>query len=1045
MPARDESHLRKMVALDDDDAALTCVGGGAKAALGAIEAIAKQFEANRAAAGILERLEKLERADAEKSERLDRMELQIESLSHNLSGVADDAARRAKEEAERKQYKALLLGRQLAGMAKIKAGAKAAAERARQRLAAARESGEEPVDLGAGFKADGAPRNPEAIKRWHWAFRQIKLKRKLAKLGADVRCAPRNSVAERLKAMEELVGNLRNRIEYYEKQEETRAESPGPDADTQNAMLRFEYQLEKQAEQTQGLGERVDGIDGRLREVSTNVEQLSSDVASSIEGLGALREAQLANSTPKDITQEVQTLEGLARDAVPIIEGRAPLIAFVSDLVGEAALQDAAADTGEDAALFVKPTICDAASAPSVERLAWACYRLLDSDVQDLLEEYEGPRTAVRGPFGKTLRAVYDALLNALETVTSPAAVKLDVRALETRSSARVSSVWEDLHALESDAKSGMDALGASLNADVRAVEEKDAEARRELEERASELEEASKSGLNAVEQDVRALEYRIEAEAAAARAKPRSPSPNRPRTAERPRTPGANAAGDALVRKLDQVASLADDAQRRSLEALPRSAFEEFRQEQSREAAERARKKAAAEAAKAKRRALREAEAAAAAAAADDASFATQESAPAGYLLKPKQNIKRRPKNPQELFDDLYEPVRPPTAEETLERQRALMVKILSRMANVKVWGVWNCWYDATQKAKAAEAQAKAAAEAERQRLEAERMQAEIERLEAARLAAEGAEADRLAAEAEKARLDAERLERERLEAERLEAERLEAQRLEAERREAERLAEAERRAAEEAARRVDRAASPIPVEEETQTIEERPSIESFETGTDTFDLVERFKGPAGASRDEVKALEKRLVEALASVEGRLAELSATSSDMGQKVPELRDALTLLGSQLASMQHSKADRGKTERQLKSKVDRDEIDDIAARLAGDKDDDLDPTLVAKQQVPALKCLSCDRPLTLAPRTEAGIFPPAAYAGAAPSKVESLGRGPTPLDALYAAGARPRSSHAPLLRPPPGTSQNLLGRYPPLNGTRSRPTSRAGGR
>ena len=46
-----------------------------------------------------------------------------------------------------------------------------------------------------------------------------------------MRCAPRNGVAERLKAMEELVGNLRNRIEYYEKQEETRAESPGPDAD----------------------------------------------------------------------------------------------------------------------------------------------------------------------------------------------------------------------------------------------------------------------------------------------------------------------------------------------------------------------------------------------------------------------------------------------------------------------------------------------------------------------------------------------------------------------------------------------------------------------------------------------------------------------------------------------------------------------------------------------------------------------------------------------------------------------------------------------
>ena len=95
MPARSS----EMVALDDDDAALTCVGGGAKAALGAIEAIAKQFEANRAAAGILERLEKLERADAEKSERLDRMELQIESLSHNLSVCQGDGPRRRKEEA----------------------------------------------------------------------------------------------------------------------------------------------------------------------------------------------------------------------------------------------------------------------------------------------------------------------------------------------------------------------------------------------------------------------------------------------------------------------------------------------------------------------------------------------------------------------------------------------------------------------------------------------------------------------------------------------------------------------------------------------------------------------------------------------------------------------------------------------------------------------------------------------------------------------------------------------------------------------------------
>ena len=122
------------------------------------------------------------------------MELQIESLSHNLSGVADDA--RAPRRRPSASGKALLLGRQLAGMAKIKAGAKAAAERARQPAPAARESGEEPpVDLGAGFKADGAPRNPEAIERWHWAFRQIKLKRKLAKWGPT--CAARLGTASR--------------------------------------------------------------------------------------------------------------------------------------------------------------------------------------------------------------------------------------------------------------------------------------------------------------------------------------------------------------------------------------------------------------------------------------------------------------------------------------------------------------------------------------------------------------------------------------------------------------------------------------------------------------------------------------------------------------------------------------------------------------------------------------------------------------------------------------------------------------------------------
>ena len=107
----------------------------------------------------------------------------------------------------------------------------------------------------------------------------------------------------------------------------------------------------------------------------------------------------------------------------------------------------------------------------------------------------------------------------------------------------------------------------------------------RELEERASELEEGVEESIAAVEQDVRALEYRIEAEAAAAR---RSAAPSQPAAdAERPRTPGANAAGDALVGSWIRWPA----CRRRAaavLEARPRSAFEEFRQN-SRGGAERA------------------------------------------------------------------------------------------------------------------------------------------------------------------------------------------------------------------------------------------------------------------------------------------------------------------------------------------------------------------------------------------------------------------------------------------------------------------------
>ena len=992
----------------DDDAALTCVGDNAKGALGAIAQFAKQFEADRrklgAAGSILERLEALEQSDRDKGARLDKLETKLDSLSHNLSGFTDNAARLAAEAEERAKYKEMLAERAVVGADKIEAGAAAAKEQATLR----RTAPADPVDLGFGLREDGSPRRPDAMKRWFWAVRQIKIKMTLARLGADVRCAPRNSVAERLAAMAAVIGDLTNRIEYYEKENPAVVPEDHGEAVARFAgeMSALAYRLDGHDDRVGGLGERVDALGEQVRAVNGKVEQLQGDVAASIGGFDALQQAQAARGAPKDISEHLGTLEGLARDAVPEAQTWVPLAAFVSDLVGAGALSDGAAEIDKDAALYATPTVCDPASAPRVERLAWACYRLLDDgEVQAFLETYEGARTAVRGPFGKTLRCVYDALLNALETVTSPAAVKLDVRALESRA-----ACIGDVRALESDAKMGMDAIS----------------------------------------EDVRALESRLNTRPA-----------ERPRTAgrSRPSTPGANAAGDALVRKLDQVALLADDAQRRSMESLPRAAFEDYREAQLREAEMRAQKKrdeAERRERKRQRKALKAAEAAAAAAAADDASFATQESAPAGYLLAPKPKVSRRPKTPQALFDELYEPVRALTPEEAQARQRALMVKILGRMANFYIWRAWACWADAVQRARAAAARRDKEAEAERARLEAERTRLEIEQL---KRAGEGAEADRLAAAADRAREEAERREAARRDAERREAARRDAERLAAEQAEAARLA-----AEQEVARLATEQA------EMHQTMLEMPSVCTFDSGTDvlgmpsvdsgtdmlgmpsvdsgtdTLDLVEKYRGPPGASRDELKAVQAKLASVdeavrrrLGAVDDALAGLAASSSDVGHQVPQMRHALTLLGQQLASLQSAKADRARTEKELRKKVDREEIDRIAAQLAGGKDDELDPTLMAKRQVPAMKCLSCDRPLALGLRTEAGIFPPQAYEGAAPAttQIESLGRGPSSLDALYASGARPRSAQMPLLRPPPGTSQNLRARWPPLNGWRRR--------
>ena len=57
------------------------------------------------------------------------------------------------------------------------------------------------------------------MQRWHRAFDYIRSKSKLKHYGAEVRCAPRHSVANRLADMEKTMMELKTHIEYLEHQE----------------------------------------------------------------------------------------------------------------------------------------------------------------------------------------------------------------------------------------------------------------------------------------------------------------------------------------------------------------------------------------------------------------------------------------------------------------------------------------------------------------------------------------------------------------------------------------------------------------------------------------------------------------------------------------------------------------------------------------------------------------------------------------------------------------------------------------------------------
>ena len=138
------------------------------------------------------------------------------------------------------------------------------------------------------------------------------------------------------------------------------------------------------------------------------------------------------------------------------------------------------------------------------------------------------------------------------------------------------------------------------------------------------------------------------------------------------------------------------------------------------------------------------------------------------------------------------------------------------------------------------------------------------------------------------------------------------------------------------------------------------------------------------------------------------------------------------------------------ERAEKEKL-RKDIDRIAAQLAGEEEDNSDPVLAAKLQVPKFRCMSCDRPLRHPPRCEAGKAQqsPAAFEDLGPAAaavppvditnpfaqtttIRSLGKGASADEAIANSAGRPKTVEgAPLLQPPPGAPASLTSRYPPL--------------
>lgn len=114
---------------------------------------------------------------------------------------------------------------------------------------------------------------------------------------------------------------------------------------------------------------------------------------------------------------------------------------------------------------------------------------------------------------------------------------------------------------------------------------------------------------------------------------------------------------------------------------------------------------------------------------------------------------------------------------------------------------------------------------------------------------------------------------------------------------------------------------------------------------------------GKEAASKGEMQKLTHQLGDALASFEGLQTELrtKAVSSDVSS-------ALSAMQKKVLLLQGNIIDRDTLATQLRTKLDRKDLNRIAQMIAAGDLDGMNPTVAAKLQMPNFRCLSCNRPI-----------------------------------------------------------------------------------